>query len=286
MTRQDHPTVLAVIVTHNSQSTLPPLLEDLYALPPTVLSHLTIVDSGSDDASYLDSLPPDVTVRKTTNVGFGAACNIGADGVESDYLFFVNPDVRLVQPTILGELVDLAEQHQIDVIGPILLDSDGPYASFGDSAKPPWRRTPKPPFPAADGLLDVGTISGACMLVKTSTFLDLGGFDPRFFMYSEETDLHLRVRMHGGRVSVATGLSVFHARGTGSEGASDRWRTVQRSVAQTLYMQKHYGWSSGTAAILLTLTRWLFRPAFKPRLLSAREYASGLNDGLRRRISD
>jgi GT2 family glycosyltransferase len=123
------------------------------------------------------------------------------------------------------------------------------------------------------------------MLVARSWFDRVSGFDPRFFMYSEEADLHLRMSQAGGAVAVALRACVLHEKETGSAGVSARWRTVERLVGHTLFMHKHYGLLGGAADVLRSLRLVLFARAYRPRRVSLVQYSRGIWLGARRRVA-
>ena len=47
---------------------------------------------------------------------------------------------------------------------------------------------------------EVGAVSGAAFVIRKRLFEDLGGFEPTFFLYYEDTDLSLRIRCRGPQV--------------------------------------------------------------------------------------
>jgi len=44
-------------------------------------------------------------------------------------------------------------------------------------------------------------ISGCCLAIRRAVLEQVGGFDPDYFLYQEETDLCLRVRRAGYRIA-------------------------------------------------------------------------------------
>ena len=63
------------------------------------------------------------------------------------------------------------------------------------------------------------------MIVRREVYSELGGFDPEFFLYSEETDFCLRLRERGYEIGL-----VKRRRGRHIGGASERWPRSLRGV--------------------------------------------------------
>jgi len=57
---------------------------------------------------------------------------------------------------------------------------------------------------------DVGFASGAALVVRRRAWDGVGGFEPRYFMYCEDLDLSLRLRLAGWRVGVVPAARVAH----------------------------------------------------------------------------
>ena len=81
---------------------------------------------------------------------------------------------------------------------------------------------------------------GACILLPRSVFTQVGGFDPAFFMYAEETDLQKRIRSAGYDIHLCAETQVTHL--GGGSGTSESETVRQYFYAsQDLYMHKHFG---------------------------------------------
>jgi hypothetical protein len=66
------------------------------------------------------------------------------------------------------------------------------------------------PYTAYPDLAEVGSVSGAAFVIRRTLFETLGGFDPSFFMYMEDTDLSLRARLAGWRILYVPDSIVYH----------------------------------------------------------------------------
>jgi N-acetylglucosaminyl-diphospho-decaprenol L-rhamnosyltransferase len=154
---------------------------------------------------------PDVRlIRLAENVGGGGAVNRGALGTDGAYLLLLNPDTTPVGHPV-ADLVRFALQHpeQRLYTGRTLRPdgSDDGYSCWGRPTL--WSHftfatglstaLPRQTWANPEGLPDydgrsVREVSGCCMLVERDLFYRLGGFDPAFFLYSEDIDLCMRAR--------------------------------------------------------------------------------------------
>jgi N-acetylglucosaminyl-diphospho-decaprenol L-rhamnosyltransferase len=243
----------AVVVSYRSAATLRECVTSLLAIPGVAV---TVVDNASPDHTLatIEGLDVDV-VRSTRNGGFSYGCNLGAARGVAPFLLFLNPDAR-IDASALGTLVGALRAHPAaGVIGPRLLE-DGELA---------WsqRRFPRLQSTFAQALFlhrllpraswtdelirdpaayeRPGTpewISGACMLLRREAFEAIEGFDERFFLYCEDTDLCLRLRNAGYEVRFESAAKVDHV-GGGSSGTGETRAIGARS--RVLYARKHLG---------------------------------------------
>lgn len=182
--------VTVVTVAYNSADVLAGMADSLPAGLPMV-----IVNNGPDDG--VAALAAAISARILTpgrNLGFGAACNLGAAVALTEWVFFVNPDARL-EPETLPQLLDVASAHpDATALGPVLM-SDAGVATFKrrsllDRRQAVARNPGREP-------VGVPCLSGAALLVRKSAFDTVGGFDPAIFLYYEDDDLSFRLRIIG-----------------------------------------------------------------------------------------
>jgi N-acetylglucosaminyl-diphospho-decaprenol L-rhamnosyltransferase len=222
----------AVVVAHDSAgelaTALPPLLDQLH---PD--DELIVVDSGSRDglAELMDGVDPRARlVTLSENVGFAAAANRGVAEARRELVVLLNPDA-VVQPgwasAIRAQsggpwaawmgLGMLERGARINTSGGVLH-----FTGFG------WAGQIGQPLSAAPRVpSEVGFVSGACLALPRAAWLDSGGFPEHFFMYCEDVDLSLRLRLAGGRLAVIPDARFIHnyefARGPW------KWRLLERN---------------------------------------------------------
>lgn len=170
-------------------------------------------DNSPEDltAEKMQWLFPGITVlSQKENVGFGRANNAVIPSLRSKYHLIMNPDVTF-DPGLLSRMVLYMEAHpNIAILTPKVLNEDGSeqflpkkqirvhyllsglLEGFGGIFKR-WRDE----FTLADTEVirptPVEFATGCFLLIRTDIFVRLNGFDPRFFLYQEDSDLSRRV---------------------------------------------------------------------------------------------
>jgi GT2 family glycosyltransferase len=204
-----------IVVTYQSAPALEVLLPALRReLEPT--DELIIVDN---DGSAVGA---EATVlRNAENVGFAAACNQGATAATGDLLVFLNPDA-IPQP---GFRAAIADGGDFDAWMGLVLDGERINTSGGivHFTAIAWAGHAEP------ARREVGFLSGACLAVPRARW---PGFAPEFFMYHEDVDLSLRLRLTGARIGVVPDAVVDHdyafAKG------QTKWRMLERNRWATI----------------------------------------------------
>lgn len=174
------------------------------------------------------------------------------------FIYFLNPDTELLPGSLWALYNGINEDETIGAIGPQLRYTDGALQSsrrrfpglltgFFESTwleqtwpRNPWTRSYHLADWPADARQDVDWLVGAALLVRGEVLAALGGFDPQFFMYSEETDLCRRIKRAGWRVVYDPGAIVIHAEGRSSGQVSAR-RHILFNRSKVRYMCKWHG---------------------------------------------
>jgi GT2 family glycosyltransferase len=184
---------------------------------------IIIVDNASSDDSvsrikrefeeYKNKI---IILDLPKNLGFAVGNRIGANKAIGEYLLLLNSDTK-VEPSTLSELVNIMDKDlSIGVAqGKILLmdkqdtfDSAGATMNvLGDSRS---RGVNEKDIGQYDRMDEVSYTKGAAMIVRREIWNNLDGFDPLFFVYSEESDFCWRVWLSGYRVVFAPSAKVYH----------------------------------------------------------------------------
>jgi N-acetylglucosaminyl-diphospho-decaprenol L-rhamnosyltransferase len=259
------PRLTAIIVYFRTPAALSACLDGLrtQSSPP---EEIVVVDNSS----ALDSLdePPasgeDWTwIRAERNLGYGAACNLGARNTESDYLLFLNADVVLGGQACERLRSAGESDRSIGVVGPRIYGADGrvelsarrfPTVATGLLGRSSSAtkllaavgRTPRGVSGALGSNARVDWVSGACMLICREAFEQVGGFDEGYWMYWEDADICRRLKARGWDTVLCTDAEGRHS--TGSSGRSER--TIEAFHASAArYYEQHVARSTVTAGL-------------------------------------
>jgi N-acetylglucosaminyl-diphospho-decaprenol L-rhamnosyltransferase len=299
-----------VIVNYNTRDDLGRCLDSIAASTGRYSSHVIVVDNHSSDGSselVRSNYPWVELVTSGHNGGYAFANNLGlralgfcGEGATlvPRYTLLLNPDT-ILPPDALDTLVSFMDGNpDIGVIGPRLVRRDGSLDRACRRSFP----TPAISFYHVVGLarlfprsvrfgrynmtylddtfeIDVDSVVGAFMLMRSAALQDAGLLDERFFMYGEDLDLCFRIKEHGWRVHYYPAVAVLHVKG-----AASRKNTAQATAAfydaMKIFHDKHYraqcaapvNWAVDAGVALLRTKATLgnrLRPAARRHVASA-----------------
>ena len=219
--KEDAPMVSIVIPVYNQ-------IHYTYLCLKSILEHTTdvtyeviIADDVSTDATeHLSEFAENLVIcRNQTNQGFLRNCNQAAKAARGKYVMFLNNDTQVTEGW-LSALVDLIESDEtIGMVGSKLVYPDGRLQEAGgiiwsDGSGWNYGRLDDPDKAEYNYVKDVDYISGAAILLSTSLWKQIGGFDERFApAYCEDSDLAFEVRKAGYRVVYQPLSKVIHFEG-------------------------------------------------------------------------
>jgi GT2 family glycosyltransferase len=248
------PDLTIVVVTHNGRDLALKTLESAMSSVGEISVEWIVVDSGSTDGtpSAIENRWPEIEVVRLPNVGFAAANNAGFAAAGGRYVLALNPDtiVRWGRFQALVEALDA--RPRVGAASVIQEESDGSLQSI--------RRDPSVVRGLSEALLirklpgcrnwqereltqaaygeerAADWVVGAVLVLRREALDEVGGFDDRFFMYSEEADLCRRMRAAGWEVRHLPVMRILHY-----GGAPNPSLVAQASFSRLQYAAKHFG---------------------------------------------
>ncbi len=186
-------------------------------------TEVIVVENGSRDDSLgrlgvLSMQQPDRVrlVPSPRNLGYGQGNHLGIRHARGEFLLIINPDT-ILESTALSTMVHFLQDHpDVGIVGPQLIEPGGnirdsfrTFPTFTDLVIKrtllrgvfrgrmrrylQWDADPQ-------RTRDVDWIVGACLLMRRALYEELGGFDPRYFLFLDDTDLCRRCWERGLRV--------------------------------------------------------------------------------------
>lgn len=218
MSADRFPRASVIVVGYNSRRFLDVCFSALTRQAYPGDYEILFVDNASEDGSadYVRSHFPTVRVIETgENRGYAGGNNVGARVACGEMLAFINPDTRaepgwlteLIRPLLLDPAIGLTTSKIVLMDRPHLINTCGNDLTLAGIATC-HRAGEVAELVVTDE--DVTAVSGAAFAIPADLFRHLGGFDERFWMYLEDTDLSWRARLAGYRCRLAARSVVAH----------------------------------------------------------------------------
>jgi len=255
----EQPVLTVQIVSYNTRALTLACLGTLAAATRTPI-RTVVWDNASEDGSadaVAAAFPQVTLVRSPDNIGFAGANNAIAETVDTEWLLLLNSDTE-VHDGAIDRLLEFARAHPAHgIYGGRTLFADGrlnptscfdrltPWSAFchatGLVAAFPGHRlfdTENIGGWARDSVREVDIVCGCFFLIRTALWRELGGFDPRFFMYGEEVDLCHRARAAGWRPVVTPAATIMHL--GGASRSSRAAKRIQNARARASFVELHW----------------------------------------------
>ena len=248
------PDLSIVIVTHNGRELALTTLESALSHVGDLSVEWVIVDSGSSDGTpeAVEERWPDISVTRLDNVGFAVANNVGFAASRGRYVLALNPDTEVRWGRFDALVAAMDADRGIGAASVIQEESDGSFQSIrrdptvlralGEAL---WLRK----LPGLEALQEreldeqaydqeqtADWLVGAVLVIRRAALADVGGFDERFFMYSEEADLCRRIRDAGWTVRHLPVMRILH-----HGGKPNPRLAAQQTFSRLEYASKHFG---------------------------------------------
>ncbi|MCR9212728.1 MAG: glycosyltransferase family 2 protein [Proteobacteria bacterium] len=257
----ENPEVSIIVVSFNTKEMTLECLRSVYEQTTQVSFELIVVDNASQDQSaeaIASEFPHLNLIASEDNLGFAAANNLAATKASGEYVLLLNPDTLVLD-------------HAIDKILAFAKSSPdarlwGGRTLFGDRSLNPtscWHQMTiwslfcyatglSGMFPESglfnsegyggwkrDTVQEVDIVTGCFLLITTSLWRQLDGFDRRFFMYGEDADLCLRAKKAGASPIITPEATIVHYGGQSEKIVTDKM--VRLLTAKVTLMRTHWG---------------------------------------------
>ncbi|MEE2886690.1 MAG: glycosyltransferase family 2 protein, partial [Planctomycetota bacterium] len=204
---QTYPKVTALVVSYNSVDIIGPCLESLVAQDYPNLEVLVVDNASADDTAQFirDTYPAVRVVDSGSNLGFAGGNNLGFEISDAEFFVLLNQDA-IANSNFVTELLRVATlDPRVGAVAgkmlmdrcPSLINSAGSImnaAGWGGDRRVGDKDDDPSPIP-----VEVFGGCGGALLLNAKALAELGGFDTKYFMYFEDTDLCWRFLAGGYR---------------------------------------------------------------------------------------
>ena len=190
-----------------------------------------------------------------SNIGYSKAMNFGIKKTNSDYVLALNPDTIITRNTIDVMLKTFEKYENVGAVGVKVLNSDTtnqlssrrkfPHvhiliskivSRFFSFIPNLYNYTNN----NIDMIQEVDAVSGCCIMLDKTVFDELYGFDERFFMYFEDTDLCIRLNNCNKKVIYNPNTTIKHFKGGSLNDFEKSFINLKFYISMLRFIKKYY----------------------------------------------
>lgn len=245
--------VSIILVNYKTKDLTINCIKSIYEKTKDLNFEIFVVDNNSQDGS-IEAIEKEFSniniIKNPVNAGFGSANNLAIKQANGKYILCLNTDTLLINNAIkiMYDFMNKEENKNVAVCGSSLYDENLNYVmsfanfpNFFNTLSTSWilkklfpvLRNQKEP----DNVKEVDFITGADIFFRKSILDEIGLFDEKFFMYSEEVDLCKRIKDNGYSIKIVPEAKIIHLEGKSSK---NFWTNSRMRVkSKYIYARKH-----------------------------------------------
>lgn len=158
------------------------------------------------------------------NIGFAAACNLGAKWAQGEILCFLNPDTL-----VYGDWLERMSRYLIEEGGPC--HAVGPVSNKAAGIQNHLLMLPQYESRQAWKPVPTRVLIGFCLMMSRKMWDEMDGMDPGCFLGCDDLDLSWRMGLKGYRLGVASDVYVHHECHKSFETNPESERLIKQSEA-------------------------------------------------------
>lgn len=295
--------VTVIVVSYNTEKLIPKMMDALNESTGSLNKQVIFIDNASrdDSVALLRSEYAEYTlIENTVNVGFGRANNQAIPLVKGRYMLLLNTDA-FVEPDTLRKTISYMDAHpHCGILGVKLIGRDGvlqpscryfptPFNVFltrtGLGKFFPWIKMVDDMNWDHASTRECDWAPGCYLLIRREVVDQVGLFDERYFLYSEEVDLCYAAKKAGWKVNYYADTTVVHLGGESAKSDADitqSGRQIQALQIESdlLYFRKNHGLLQmmmhvvlqSLADIYISMKGWIKPGEHQHCLAHAKEY--------------
>jgi GT2 family glycosyltransferase len=212
------PSISISIVSHGQLDLVEELLQSLVTFEETDFLEILLTENigGTRKTSESEHIPSVISIENELPKSFAANHNQAFRQATGDFFCILNPDVTFIEP-VLYQLIEDISENRGDIVSPLVVDSANtvqdsfrPLPTPSDIILRMLGRGGEIPSHFDTAFAYPGWLAGIFLLMRSSTYQALGGFDERYRLYFEDVDFSSRARLSGLNLIVDTRLRIRH----------------------------------------------------------------------------
>ena len=255
-----------ILVNYKTPQLLEDCISSIYEKTFNLSFEIIVVDNNSNDGS--ERTIEDKFLQSGENLGFGKANNIGIKIAQGDKILFLNSDTLLINNAIKILSEFLNNNDKVCVCGGNLFDLEKKHVHSFNRSFPgvfveldsivnfklsSLLKKKTEGFNTSDRPIKVAYICGADMMVRRKVLEEVGGFDPDFFLYFEETELSFRISKKDYDIINVPEAEIIHLEGASHNSILKKLQYFNSS--RKIYYRKRYNYICFVAVCLLFLLK-------------------------------
>jgi GT2 family glycosyltransferase len=252
------PSLSIVIVNYNTRELTLACLRSIYRFPPEGDFEVIVVDNASRDGSVeaiAEQFSQVDLIASEENLGFARGNNVAMARSKGDILFLLNSDTEVHEGALTNLQRFLEEQPSAAVVGGMHHKTDGSLQTsikyfprlrnmFSEAfflhrlfSGPAWSEH-ETRLPYYHRRQRAEWLAGSYLAVRREWYERVGGLDPGFFMYSEDTDWCYRIHRAGGELWYIPESVITHHGGGSSGGINSL--SITLCLSRDRYARLHF----------------------------------------------
>lgn len=213
--------VFAIVITYNGKKWLDKCFGSL--LMSSIPLEIIAIDNSSSDGTpdiIKENFPEVELIVSKTNLGFGQANNIGLKKAlkeGADYVFLLNQDAWIQTDTIAKLVSIQLSSPEYGILSPLQLNGDGNdfdylFKIYLAQSGHLTYSFDQYPVDSRNHILDMDMVNAAAWLISRPVLMQIGGFNPYFYHYGEDTEYLNRCIFHNIKVGAVPVTYINHDR--------------------------------------------------------------------------
>lgn len=254
---QELPLVSLIIPTRNKFSLISKAIDSILQKTKYKNYEIIIIDNLTNEENallYLEKVSKDPRVRiikdDETPFNYSSLNNRAVNNAKGDFIVLLNNDIEVITPEWLDEMIGLAIQKDVGIVGAKLwypnnrVQHAGVILGLGGVAGHIFNGLPKHSigyFGRSELVQELSAVTGACLLVKKSVYKDVGGLDDLNLKVAfNDIDFCLRVGEAGYRIVWTPYAELYHHE-SATRGMENTPEKIKRFWNEVHYMKKRWG---------------------------------------------